>query len=202
MNTTRSLEDIISKKYQVSRIVKISEPEEGEEYMKVIGEGAKQRPENATVITEDNEVIVKIGSWLGHTLEAKRETMMKLAEMGVLPAEEVLRQFEFPNVEELSAKAKDQRMEQGQMDLAIAGHAQGQGGQQPQEQGMDMKALADKENMMMAQGQEVPPTEGADLVHTQTHTDFTRTEMFTSLPDQVKQMFQAHIQGEIQMHGV
>jgi hypothetical protein len=189
----------------VSRIIKISEPEEGQEYIKVIGEGSKQKPENATIITSDNEVIVKIGSWLGHTLEAKRETMMKLAELGVLPAEEILRQFEFPNVEYLSEKAKDQRMEQSQVDLAIAGHAQGQQGQgqaQPQGNLPDMQSLADQENMKMAQGNPVGPTEGADLVHTQTHSDFTRTKMFVGLPDAVKQIFATHIQGEMQMHGV
>lgn len=191
--------DIIAKKYQVSRIVKIAEPEEGEEYMKVIGQGSKQKPEGATIITEDNEVIVKIGSWLGHTLEAKRETMMKLGEMGVLPAEEILRQFEFPNVEELSAKARDQRMEQSQMDLAIAGHAGGgQGGQQPQ--GPDMAGMADKENMAMAQGQVLPSTEGADIVHTQSHIDFTKTDMFKSLPNETKQIFADHIQGELGAH--
>lgn len=194
--------DVIAKKYQVSRIVKIAEPEEGEEYMKVIGAGSKQaegmKEGGATIITEDNEVIVKIGSWLGHTLEAKRETMMKLGEMGVLPAEEILRQFEFPNVEELSAKARDQRMEQSQVDLAIAGHAQGQQGQQPQ--GPDMQALADKENMTMAQGQQLPPTEGADIVHTQAHTDFVQSDTFKSLPDEIKQVFADHIQGEMNAH--
>jgi hypothetical protein len=194
--------DIVSKKYQVSRIVKIAEPEEGEEYLKVIGSGSKQaegmKEEGATIVTEDNEVIVKIGSWLGHTLEAKRETMMKLAEMGVLPAEEVLRQFEFPNVEELSQKAKDQRMEQSQVDLAIAGHAQGQGNQQPQ--GPDMVAMADKENMAMAQGQQLPPTEGADMVHTQAHTDFVQSDTFKQLPNEIKQIFVDHIQGEMNAH--
>ena len=190
--------DIISKKYQVSRIIKLSEPEEGQEYMKVIGEGSKQKPEGATIITEDNEIIVKIGSWLGHTVEAKRETILKLAELGVLPAEEVLRQFEYPNVEELSAKARDQRMEQSQMDLAIAGHAEGQQSQQPQ--GPDMAAIADKENMQMSQGQPVPPTEGADITHTQAHIDFTKTDMFRKLPQQIQQLFADHIQGELGAH--
>ena len=143
-------------------------------------------------------MIVKIGSWLGHTLEAKRETVLKMAELGILPAEEVLKQFEFPNVEELSKKAKEQRMEQSEVDLAIAGHAEGQGQQQPQ--GPDMAALADKENMQMSQGQPVPPTEGADIVHTQAHIDFTKADMFRKLPEQVKQMFADHIQGELGAH--
>ncbi len=200
---------VVSEKYQVSRIAKISEPEENQEYMKVIGQGAKQKPEGATIVTEDNEVIVKIGSWLGHTIEAKRDTMLKLGEMGILPAEEILRQFEFPNIEELSEKARSQRLEQGQMDLAIAGHAQGaQGGQQPQQSqqgGADPKqmlAVADKENMAMMNGQQIPPTEGADLVHTQAHTDFGKTQMFAGAPPQAQQILSAHIQGELRAHGM
>ena len=196
--------DVVAKRYQVSRIAKIAEPEEGQEYLKVIGQGSKQKPEGTTIITEDNEVIVKIGSWLGHTLEAKRETMMKLGEMGVLPAEEILRQFEFPNVEELSEKAREQRLEQGQMDLAIAGHAQGEGGQQSQgaTDPQKMIALADKENMGMMNGEQIPPTEGADIVHTQTHSDFTKTDMYASAPPEVQQIFATHVAGEMQQHGM
>jgi hypothetical protein len=130
--------------------------------------------------------------------------MLKLAEMGVIPAEEILRQFEFPNVEELSQKARDQRMEKGQMDLAIAGHAQG--GEQPQgNQGspnQNMQELADKENMQMMQGNQLPPTEGSDLTHTQTHIDFTNTDMYKSASEEIKQNFVSHIQGEMQLHGV
>lgn len=197
--------NIVSQKYQVSRIAKIAEPEEGQEYLKVIGKGSKNKPKGATVIGDDNEVIVKIGSWLGHTLEAKRKTMMELAKLGILPAEEILRQFEFPNVEELSAKARDQRLEQGQMDLAIAGHAQGEGQQGQQEQtGNDkqMIQIADKENLGMMQGQAIPPTEGATVVHTQAHVDFTKTQTFQTASPEIKQIFTQHIQGEMQAHGV
>jgi hypothetical protein len=194
--------NIIANKYQTSRIVKISEPEEGQEYLKVIGQGSKQRPGGSTVITEDNEVIVKIGSWLGHTMEAKRDTLLKLGEMGVLPAEEILRQFEFPNVEDLSSKARDQRLEQGQMDLAVAGHAQGgQQSQGGQPQTNSMTELADKEDQQMISGKAVPSTEGADLGHTQTHKDFTKTQLFSGASPEVKQLIINHINGELQING-
>jgi hypothetical protein len=193
---------LAAKKYQVSRIIKLSEPEDGEEYMKVIGQGSNQKPEGAAIITEDNEVIVKIGSWLGHTLEAKRETMMKLGEMGILPAEEILRQFEFPNVEELSAKAKDQRMEQSQVDLAIAGHA-GNGQQQSQAQPQSsMVELADKENMAMMNGDVIPSTEGADMQHTQGHIDFSKTNVFGGASQEIKNVFKEHVNGELQVNGM
>ncbi len=192
--------DVISQKYVASRIMKIAEPEEGQEYIRVIGEKGKRKTDSL-VLTSDNEVTVKIGSWLGHTREAQRETITKLAELGILPAEEVLRQFEFPNVEELSAKARDQRLEQGQMDLAIAGHAQG-GQPAGPEGGADMQGLADKESMAMMQGQEIPPTEGADLSHTQAHVDFMKSQMFGQATPDIQQMFKMHVAGEMHNQGM
>jgi len=193
--------EIVAKKYVTSRIIRIAEPEEDEEgnqqeFLRVTGEKGK-RKEDATVITEDNEVIVKIGSWLGHTREAQRETLLKLAELGVLPGDEILRQFEFPNVEDLSARARDQRLEKHVMDAEIAGRNQEQGGEQPAG-GIDMMKLADKENMEMANGSQLPSTEGATLEHTQGHKDFMGSQTFQSLPDEIKQIFVTHYQGETQ----
>ena len=193
--------DIIADKYVASRVMKIAEPEDGKNLVKVQGKDGKLK-EDVTIITKDNEVIVKIGSWLGHTLEAKRETIMKMAELGILDGGEVLRQFEFPNAEELSEKAKAQRLEQGEMDMAIAGRGQGGEGGSPQEGGTDMTALADKENAGMMNGDQIPPTEGADIVHTQGHTDFMKTDMFRSAPPEIQQLVSQHVQGEMQFHGV
>jgi hypothetical protein len=192
--------NLVAKHYTTSRIVKIAEPEEGQEYMKVIGSGAKNKPDGAVVITEDNELIVTIGSWLGHSKEAQRKTILELAQAGILPAEEVLRQFEFPNVEELSAKARDQRMEQSQMDLAIAGHAEGaQGAQGAQggEQGVDMVALAEKESVEMLNGNQIPPTEGATPDHSQVHRDIINSRTFKTANPQSQQILIAHYQGEV-----
>jgi hypothetical protein len=184
---------LIAKHYTTSRVVKIAEPEEGQEYMKIIGQGAQNKPEDATIITEDNELIVKIGSWLGHSREAQRKTIMELAEIGILPAEEVLRQFEFPNVEELSASARDQRLEKDQMQMAIAGHAGGQGG----EEGVDMVALAEQESMDMLNGQQIPPTEGATPEHSQVHRDIINSRTFKTAPQQAQQFLLTHYQGEV-----
>lgn len=194
--------DIVAEKYVTSRIAKIADPEEGSEYMKVIGEGAPEevKTDDATIITGDNEVIVKIGSWLGYTKEAQLDTVMRLAEAGVLPAEEVLRQLEFPNVEELSEKARSQRLEQHEMDLAVAGHAQGQQGGAGQAQEDPMLDMADEENTAMMNGQMVPPTEGATPEHTQAHMDFVNSRTFQAAAGnpQIVKIFQQHIQGEMQ----
>lgn len=192
--------NIIAEKYVASRVMKIAEPEDGQNFVKVQGEKGKLE-DDVTTITKDNEIIVKIGSWLGHTVEAKRETIMDMAELGILDGEEVLRQFEFPNAQELSRKAQEQRLEQGKLDLAVAGR--GGESQAPDKGGSEnMIALADKENAAMMNGEQLPPTEGADIVHTQGHTDFMKTEMFSSAPPEVQQYVAAHVQGEMKFHGV
>lgn len=193
--------EIIADKYTASRVIKVSEPEDGQEYMEVIGKEAEQRPEGATVVTGEDEIVVKIGSWLGYTREAQRETLLQLAKMRVIPAEEVLRQFEFANIEELSAKARSQRLEQHVLDAEIAGRNQAEGGQGGQ-QTDQMTALADKENTAMMNGEALPPTEGADMKHTQAHIDFTQTQMFQTAPPEIQQIITQHAQGELQAQGM
>ena len=200
--------DIVSEKYVASRVAKIAEPEgdgPDKNYMRVIGSSAPEGAirEDATIINKDNELIVKIGSYLGYTIDAQRQTLMKLAELGLIPGEEVLKQFEFVNIEELSAKARDERLEQHTLDAQIAGRggpggADGTGGRAG---GKDLVALADKENVGMMQGRQIPPTEGADTAHTQAHVDFMRTTFFSKqATDQTRQIFQQHVQGELQAH--
>lgn len=204
--------DIIAEKYVASRVIRITDPEEGEEgparnYLEVMGAGAPKeaQKEGAVIINKDNELIVKIGSWLGYTVEAQRETLMKLAETGIIPADEVLRQFEFTNINELSAKARDQRLEQHQLDAEIAGRNQQEQAPAPEQQkgGIDMVALADKENMQMMQGEQLPPTEGADLNHTMAHRDFMSSQTFKTEADEtIQQVFVQHVQGELAAHGM
>jgi len=200
----KAILNIVAEKYVASRVIKITDPEEVEgertDYLRVVGKSGTKR-KGATIITGEDELIVKIGSWLGYTQEAQRETLLKLGEGGVIPAEEVLRQFEFPNIEELSKKAREQRLEQHALDAEIAGRNQ-QGGAGGQAGGIDMAALADKENTQMMNGEPLPPTEGADMIHTQAHMDFTRTNTFAQAPDEIKQIIAQHIQGEMQALGI
>ena len=214
---TRILE-IIAEKYVASRIMKISEPEEGQEgpqkdYLKVIGEGANNKPEGSTVIYKDNELIVTIGSWLGFTKEARRETLFKLAEFGVLPGDEILRQFEFPNIGELSRKATKERLEEHELKAEVAGRrgAEGQpGGGQTAEGGAaaaggeqlnPLVALADQENMAMLNGEDIAPTEGADMNHNQAHRDFMKTDVYTNAPASARDAIKNHADGELKYLG-
>lgn len=197
-------------KYTTARLIKITEPEsDNSNYIKVIGDGAKRKPKDTFIITDDSEVIVQIGSWLGYTEEAKRQTIMEMARSGIIDSQEVLRQFEFPNPEALSERARKERLEKDEVKADIAGRRggeQGQGGAQVSGQTQDKTvAIADKENTEMLNGTPVPPTEGAGINHTQAHIDFTKSRMFQDAaaanPD-LGTIFQQHIQGELQMQGL
>ena len=206
--------DIASKHYTTTRVIEITDPEEnGNKYLEVIGEKAPKelKKKNAAIISSDTEVIVDIGSWLGYTRSEQRDTLLKLAEMGVIPTDELLRQFEFPNIDDLAAKAREERLEQHTLKAEIAGRNQrpGQPGT-PQEPGqaqspMDQQLveLADQENAAMMNGQDIPPTKGATLAHTQAHIDFTQSRIYQeSVTPEIARVFEEHIQGELQEQGL
>lgn len=189
--------DIVADKYVASRVIKLTEPEEGgNEYIRVMGAGGGEKaPKGTTIVNKDNEVIVKIGSWLGYTNEAQRETLLELAKLGVVPAEEVLRQFEFPNIQELSKKAREQRLEEHELKAEIAGRrGEGGAGGAPAAPAPDV-ALADQENARMMQGEDLPPTPNASPEHSQAHVDFLRS------PDaqgQGAMIIEQHVRGELE----
>ena len=95
-------------------------------------------------------------------------------------------------MEELSAKAREQRLEKDQMQMAIAGHAGG-----GQEEGVDMVALAEEESTRMLNGEQIPPTEGATPDHSQVHRDVINSRTFKTAPVEVQQILLQHYQGEV-----
>ncbi len=59
-----------------------------------------------------------------------------------------------------------------------------------------MEMLADAENMIMAAGQPLAPTDGATEEHTMVHIEFARRAEFQQLPDEIQALFEDHILGE------
>lgn len=60
----------------------------------------------------------------------------------------------------------------------------------------DMMVLAEAENMILAAGQPLGPTEGATEDHTMVHLWFTKTAEFQGLSPEIQSLFQLHILGE------
>lgn len=62
----------------------------------------------------------------------------------------------------------------------------------------DWKRLAQHENLVMAAGQPISPTQGAPTIHTEEHLNFVNSADFQNASDAVKAIFQEHILGEHQ----
>lgn len=60
----------------------------------------------------------------------------------------------------------------------------------------DMIMLADAENMIMAAGQPLAPTENATAEHTMVHLIFTKSAEFQQFRPEIRALFEAHILGE------
>lgn len=197
--------DIVADKFVASRIMKITEAE-GEGVAKVVGANGPDL-EDAVIINEDNEVIVTIGSYLGYTKGAQRKTLTELQERGIIPAEEVLKQLDFPNVDATAAKAREERLEEHELKAEIAGRREGAAtpeGQAPMGQAAveapDV-GLADDENARMMAGEILPPTQNASLQHTQAHVDFLQSPDIQENPDTAVNI-RVHAQGEIEQQGI
>lgn len=202
----RRMLEIAAEKYSTTRVIELTDPEDGQKFIEVIGEKAPDdlKKKGAAIISGDTEVIVDIGSWLGHTKGEQRDTLVKLVELGALPADELLRQMEFPNIDDLSSRAKEERLEQHKLDAEIAGRG-GQAGGQPGAQGAAADQgvqLVDEENMVMMNGEPLPPSQGIDMAHTQGHIDFTQSPSYAQATPEINQIFEQHIQGELASHGM
>lgn len=96
--------DVYMDQPQVVKRLKQEQPD----YFKVIGAGnyAEDMGEDVIPISKDTKIDVQIESGLSYTEEGKRQTMLELFQLGLMPPEEVLRVFRFSNVGELLAKAQ------------------------------------------------------------------------------------------------
>lgn len=91
----------------------ISEPQtiqrlnqETPDYFKVVGQNYAQGQEGVVPISADTKVDVQIESGLSYTEEGKRQTMLELYQLGLVPPEDVLRVFRFSNIGEMLQKAQ------------------------------------------------------------------------------------------------
>lgn len=81
--------------------------EENPDYFSVVGASSynESMGEDVVPISGSTRIDVKIESGLSYTEEGKRQTMMELYQLGLVPAEEVLKSFRFSNVGAMLSKA-------------------------------------------------------------------------------------------------
>ncbi len=134
---------------------------------------------------------------------------INLVDRGIISKESVARKRGVKNVEyemkkiaiekmidaEIQARAKAKV--EAEMQAQLAGSQQQTEQPASEEERAQSVALADQENYQMSSGQEVAPTNPADVAdfdaHNQEHLSFINSEQFNLLPDGVKDLFSRHL---------
>jgi hypothetical protein len=102
---------LASQKYQFARNIIPIAPNGSREFIKLIGESAQNKAEDATVIPSKNTVDVKMSSWLAHTAEARRRVLKELYQLQVIDAQTVLEGYSIGNVADIIQKVKVEKEE-------------------------------------------------------------------------------------------
>jgi hypothetical protein len=156
---------LASEKYQFARmIVPVSQSGE-REFIQVIGEGAANQPEGATIIPEKNMVDVKITSWLAHTAEVKQEILKDLYDRKAIDQQTLLEGFEIGSIADIIQRTKQQMQEEQTNELAM----QGMQGKMQAEQNAPpaagkQQAMASIRSLMSNQPVDVPPAVTQDFI--------------------------------------
>lgn len=89
---------------------------ENPDYFKVVGARYNQS-EGAVPLSENTKVNVSVESGLSYTEEGKRQTLIELYQLGLIPKETVLEGFKFGNIGEILSKVESQ-MQKSMIDTA------------------------------------------------------------------------------------
>lgn len=161
--------------------------------IKYIGGTAKNVPEDTTII-KAGKVKVRIVPEISYSDDVKKETLMKLVEMQIVPPEVLLEKLSISNVSEIIKRATFLKEEQFKQEMMKQAESHRTEGEAPQ----DSASLADQENMKMASGQQVVATPKALWTpeHLQLHIAFIKENI--DAYKQKQQLFDQHIGAEEQ----
>lgn len=120
---------LASQKYQFARrIIPLTKTGE-REFITVIGEGAENQPEGATVIPEKNTVDVKITSWLANTTQARQEILKELYQLQAIDQETLLEGYGVGSVADVIKKTKQKQLEDAATKIEVDKQSQVAGGE-------------------------------------------------------------------------
>lgn len=182
VDVARKILKKIAKNYNAFKVIKDLGIREGDEkyFVAISQSAAKGKLENARLgkngikqvkigpdwldvveIGEDNNVRVRIGSWLGYTKEALQQKVMAYYQMQLIDQTTALRLLEFGDIDSI--------VQQTRIEALLKRSIQQQPGQPGQP---DQLSLAQTENEMMLEGKEMPVSELDDhVVHVAIHQE-------------------------------
>lgn len=190
----------ISEHYNVPRVIKALGKSGDPEHFAIIGaeEGDKRKKKNEVRIGvdtldlahigKDNEINVKVGSWLAYTKTAQQEKLQQLFEAGVIDQKTFLEHLEFADVQSIVERTREQSIMEKMADVPAAGAG-----------GVTDIEIAEQENIMMTQEgrRDVEPLpEDAHIIHIAIHQDYADNELVAEHIEKHKSMMRQSRSGE------
>lgn len=185
---------LVAEKYQFVREIKPTTRTGEREFLKIIGENAEAKPEDATEIKKKNMVDVKIGTYLAYTPQARQEAIRELASTLAaigqpLDVETILDAYGVGGIADVISRMRKQKEEQMRLDR------QGEVGP---EQGAE-QAIGAIEQIIRGQAPDVPNNPNQEYIATL--EDFMGSPEAQGLEEQQQRAIQALMQRSIQFAG-
>lgn len=125
-------------------------------------------------IGADNEVRVKVGSWLAYTKEARQEKILEYFRLGLIDAKTALEYLEFSGIDDIVSRTRDEQLLQMRAGMPSKAVARTTG-----REDIDDEELALAENELMLEGNDQPVDMDDDhQVHIAVHKDVSDDKKF------------------------
>lgn len=118
------------------------------------------------IIGAENEVRVRVGSWLAYTKQARQEQLKELYRLGAIDQKTLLESLEFGDIDGVLQRSRDERLLQERVSVPSASVVRTTGEQMTDEE----LALAENELMLEGSDQPVEPDDDHD-VHLAIHRE-------------------------------
>ena len=175
----RKILKIVAENWNTSKLINATGIGGKPEYFMAIGETAqrvrKTKKKEFTfgemklplaIIGADNEVKVKVGSWLAYTKEARQERVKELFRLGAIDQKTLLENLEFGDIDGILQRTREERLLQMRAGRPSAAVTRLTG------QEMDDEELALAENELMLEGKDQPVEPDDDHeVHITVHNE-------------------------------
>lgn len=185
----RKILRLIANNWTATRLIQVTGIGGKPEYFMAIGEAGKDRlnkKEKYTfgdqklpiaTIGSDNEVRVKVGSWLAYTKEARQEKLLEYFRLGLLDEKTTLEYLEFTGIDDIVARNRDERLRQmraGQPSQAVM--------RTTGREDIDDEELAMAENELLLEGYDQPvDMEDDHEVHIAVHREVADDQQYGEL---------------------
>lgn len=185
----RKILKLVSENWDSAKLIQVTGIGGKPEYFMAVGEAGGSRLSKKRkykfgdqelpigIIGADNEVRVKVGSWLAYTKEARQEKLLEYFRLGLIDEKTTLEYLEFTGIDDIVDRNRDERLRQmraGQPSQAVA--------RTTGREDIDDEELAMAENELMLEGFDQPVDMDDDHeVHIAVHREVSNDKRFGTI---------------------